>query len=158
MQRVTQPRQQPRWRLVLPALLVAVVAFLTAFGAGVANAGTATSPFSYPSGNGVNYKAYATVITSTKSARATTQMGPQNVKSPQGEMGLTARLLKDNGALVCASSVVYSSKVYSVGTYFTQTSCTKSASGNWYSEGVTRVWQGQTYGVYYTFRSPNQSS
>lgn len=141
-------------RLVLIALMMGMVGFLLAYAPIASNAGTAYGNWGGYSVGGVSYQNRAWITTSAGSAGARTDVKPTSGCAPAGYMGVRARLFTSGGSLVQESSIAYNSGCASLMT----APSNRSASGTWYSYGVTWGFNGSGYNAYYTFISPNQSS
>ena len=119
-----------------------------------AQAGTADSTIGLFTVYGVNYTNQATIYTTPGSANASTLITTASGTVPAGWMGARARLFNSSGVLIQEGQTSYTpvkAAGYGVSTI-------RSATGTWYSYGVTYSWNGNGYSAYYTFRSPNQSS
>lgn len=130
-------------------LAIGVATTLAAFGAGAAAvpayAGVASGNVGFYTVAGNQYRNYATIVTSTNSARASTNTGPDNFTAPAGWVGSRGRLFTSGGALSCEGGNVYSSTSMVKYQYLTGTSCTRSYGGTWYSYGVSLGWNGSGY-------------
>lgn len=141
-------------RLVLLAVLMGLVGFLLAYSPMSSDAGTAYGSWGGYSVGGRDYQNRAWVSTSTGSAGARTDVRPTSGCAPSGYMGARARLFNSGGSLIQESSIVYNSVCANSMTVPTN----RSASGTWYSYGITWGFNGSGYNSFYTFVSPNQSS
>lgn len=147
-------------RIVLVLAGALLAGALVGAGGSMAIAGTANSSSAVFSLNGINYSDYATVGTSSGRAGASTLVKGTNTSVPSGWAGANARLFTTGGALYAQSGFIYNSGSVPAGLYFSQSTGTFTVAGGaaWYSYGVVRAWNGTSYGNYYTFLSPNQSS
>jgi len=142
----------------LRAFVTGMMIGLMVYGfASTAYAGIATGSNSVASGCGYTHRAYNMIHTYTsngvKRAKATTGV-LNNQTIPSGYVGVIAKLHNGSGALVKESSWTYNPIARDGwGSNITQ----DSASGERYSEGAHKVWQGSSYTTHGTFRSPSQS-
>lgn len=150
----------PRRRLAAVLVATLLASFFVGFGAQAASAGVQSSDWGYFTVSGNAYRNYAVIITSTGSARASTNTGPQSGDTlPGGYVGSRGRLMIDGGTtLSCEGSNTYNSSSISYATMLTGVSCTRTTSGAWYSWGVSLGWNGSGYNSMYTFKTVSQNS
>lgn len=117
-------------------------------------AATATSSVGWVTSGSYPYQNYAQINNSAKDA--STWGGPRNFTAPAGWVGSRGRLFSDStGALLCEGSNNYNTVSLVGGGYWGGWSCQRTTSGAYYSYGVSRFWNGSSYGNYYTFTSPS---
>lgn len=143
-------------RKVLAAVLLSGV--LVGIAAAPATAGTAYGSWGGYSAGGVSYQNRAYIYTTSGQARAYTQAGPTSTTVASGWVGARGRLFTSGGALSCEGVNDYSTISLTAGATWSGLSCLRSATGAWYSYGVSLGWNGSGYNSVYTFLSPNQNS
>lgn len=147
-----------RRRAALVLLTTFVTSFLLGVGTQAAIALTYSSQTGYFTVAPYDYRNWATIITSSGSARATTSTGPQSPVGG-GYVGSRGRLMIDGGTtLSCEGTNVYNSTTISYPVMVVGSSCTRTTSGAWYSWGVSRAWNGSGYNSIYTYKSRSQNS
>lgn len=125
-----------------------------------AYAGTATSAYGYYSEGGIDYRNYAAVNTNPSNnhqAYAVTLVSPRNKAAPAGWMGALPRIFR-NGALYCTGTYTYNSAQVARYGVLNPSGCFYHQINVWSSQGATRGWDGNSYGSWWTFMTPNQNS
>lgn len=142
------------------SLIAALAAFIVAFAAAPALAGTSYSDWYGPyTKDGYSYYNRAEIYTSTSSGvldSGRTWVDP-TVTVPGGQMGARGRAFRvSTGALACQSSVRYNSGPASSMTV----TCSFSgvAGASYYSQGFSYAWNGSGYSVYGTYKSRYQTA
>lgn len=132
-----------------------LVGIFLSMGALVAYAGVANSVYvSYGPVLGYTYKNQASISTGGSSAAAYTWVQNYNYANvPTGYMGAKAMMYNSAGTLVTYSDYLYNSSP----SYGFNQMITRSASGTYYSKGLTQAWNGSSYYTYNTAQSPNQN-
>ena len=133
----------------------AAVALVAGISLGIplpAFAAVAQSSVGAATAGGYNYRNYAEIDSGVHYAR--TFGGPSNFTVPVGWIGARGRIFSSGGALLCEGATQYNSSSFGPGAYWSGNSCTRSASGAYYSYGVTRFWNGGSYNDFYTYTSP----
>lgn len=117
-------------------------------------AGQALSPWGYYGPvSGYNYQNRAEIDTNNTSAWGYTEVETQKgANVPTGYMGTLARLYK-GGSLCSQAGYSYNDIRTS---YWENEDLNDCGSGNYYSYGATRAYNGNGYNSYYTFQSPVQ--
>ena len=121
----------------------------------------ATSSWGYYSAYGKGYRNQAGAYVFYKGqADVSTYVGPQSGYSiPSGWMSARGRMFTESGALYCEGGNVYNGSTVSYPDSTRGSACTRYGSGfNFYSYGVTRSWTGSSYGNWYTYQSPMQTT
>jgi hypothetical protein len=140
-----------RAKILRGVIALACVGGLAFTAAGGASAATAKSKVSGFSANGVTYTADASVATGSKWAQGHSYIGA-NKTVAAGWMGANGRLFNSRGALVKEGGYQYNSvsaigRGGGSGTYY--------YSGTYYSHGIVRAWNGNSYNAHYTYKSPS---
>lgn len=132
-----------------------LVGILLSMGALVAYAGVANSNYvSYGPVFGYTYKNQASISTGGTSAAAYTWVQNYDYANvPAGYMGAKARMYNSSNVLVAQSDYLYNSS----SSYGFNQMTMRSASGTYYSKGLTQAWNGSAYNTYNTAQSPNQN-
>lgn len=140
--------------MVATAGVAFAVAFLMGVSSQAASAGSAVSSTGYYTVAGIQYLSRAHIATTPGQASAGTWVERNGASTPGGYAGARGRLFTSGGSLSCEGSTLYNDAGYGVFAW----SCTRSASGSWYSYGVGYGWNGSSYSPFYTFTSPSQTS
>jgi hypothetical protein len=149
-------RHRSRSALALAGAIIA--AFLLGAIPTAAYANT-TSTMGYPTVNGKTYRMYALLyIPYPNQAGAYTYNGPNSGSIAAGWAGANGRLFTSGGSLSCESGWGYSTSTITYPSFYGRRSCMRTQSGTWYSYGVTRHWNGDSYDNYYTYKTPYGST
>lgn len=103
---------------------------------------------------GYSYQNQARVSDDQGFVDASTYVQPSSGSVPTGYMGCQARLFKDD-ALYDTTTMHYNDSPMYTMRYYTQNRNT--ASGIYYSYGITAAYNGNGYSNYYTFKSPSMN-
>lgn len=129
--------------------------FIVTAGGSAALAATADSATDTHSDNGVNYRDFSRISTTSSNAQAQTWEGPTNKSAPSGWIGVDARLYTSGGSLRCSSGIKYNPNSVAQNSYYLAT-CTTTTHGTYYSFGVGYAYQsGGGYEGYATYKSPS---
>lgn len=145
-------------KLLKPRIIVfiAVLYCILLFSVHIIFAGSAWSPEGYFSVYGYDYSNKSYISTSDSWYNGWTYIEASNKMPPAGYMGAQTRIYNDfNNALVASSTMTYSSyDCWSIGS----DSCLENEnSGSYYSKGLTKVYNGNGYKSFTSFRSPSQT-
>ena len=145
-------------KLLKPRTIICVVLVycMLLFAYCIAFAGSAWSSKGYFTVYTYNYANKSYIATTSSQYHGYTYIEATNKMAPAGYMGAQTRLyMSSNDALLASSSMVYSgSTMWSFGS----PSVFKSASsGSYYSKGLTKVYNGNGYSSYTSFKSPSQT-
>lgn len=153
------PRMRGPVRAAGILVSLGLVGFTVGLAGSQADAGSATSTTGYFSTAYSGWANSANISTSTKSAKAYSNINisPASKNAPTGYMGARGRLFIGGSTtnMSCEGTTVYNTvPQMSV----VAASCTRTTSGTWNSYGVTYGYGNGGYSAVYTYNSPIQPS